>query len=497
MAENQRSSFLERLFVPVPVAPLVMVRILFGLTMLWWATRQINKDLIAYDFVTPGFHFKYYGFAWVQTLPETFMYGLFYLLVVLALFITVGFLYRLSIVLFFLGRTYLFLIDSAFFINHEYLACLMAFLLMFIPAHRAFSVDAWWKPRQLTAPTWTLWILRFQIGLVYFFGGVAKFDSEWLAGAPMLPMVKNLSGTALSPIAGQAWWPQFMAYSGLLLDLFIVPMLLWGRTRWVATLSLLAFHLTNATMFNITFFPWFMIGMIIVFFPARDVERAIHWLQGRQPAPRADEEPLPRTPARRLTLAFLGFYVALQLLLPLRPFCYAGDPDWTGLGARFSWHMMRKTHHGYAVFYVDIPGRPQLLRFVPTLNFIKTLPEGKRPPLELLLMNHQYNKMSMYPELLLQYSHHIASVLRERGVDAKVYVDAKVALNGRKLLPLVDPQVNLATQPLSPWKTPSWILPLSAPLPSLADMWWPESPELWRSVFQGSAQPITPGRSRP
>ena len=82
-------------------------------------------------------------------------------------------------------------------------------------------------------------------------------------------------------------------------------------------------------------------------------------------------------------------------------------------------------------------------------------------------------------------------------MDAKVYVDAKVALNGRKLLPLVDPQVDLATQPLSPWKTPSWILPLSAPLPSLADMWWPESPELWRTVFQGRAHPVTPDRSRP
>ena len=112
----------RRLLAPVDVAPLVLVRIVYGLTMLWWVHRQFDLELIRKYYVDPGFFFKFYGFAWVETLPERSMEVLVFSLGILAVFITVGFLYRISIVLFTLGRTYIFLIDASLFINHEYLA---------------------------------------------------------------------------------------------------------------------------------------------------------------------------------------------------------------------------------------------------------------------------------------------------------------------------------------------------------------------------------------
>ncbi|MDF2697959.1 MAG: Vitamin K-dependent gamma-carboxylase, partial [Labilithrix sp.] len=29
-------------------------------------------------------------------------------------------------------------------------------------------------------PAWVLWLVRFQIGLVYFYGGVGKLETDWL-----------------------------------------------------------------------------------------------------------------------------------------------------------------------------------------------------------------------------------------------------------------------------------------------------------------------------
>ena len=58
--------------------------------------------------------------------------------------------------------------------------CLLGLLLPFLPLHRAWSVDAHRNPRlrSQTVPTWVLWVLRAQIGLVYVFGGIAKLNAR-------------------------------------------------------------------------------------------------------------------------------------------------------------------------------------------------------------------------------------------------------------------------------------------------------------------------------
>ena len=47
--------------------------------------------------------------------------------------------------LFFLGFAYVQLVDVATYLNHYYLALLLAGLLAISPAGRAFSIDAWRK----------------------------------------------------------------------------------------------------------------------------------------------------------------------------------------------------------------------------------------------------------------------------------------------------------------------------------------------------------------
>ena len=81
-----------------------------------------------------------------------------------------------SAVLFCLGFTYLEFIDRTAYLNHYYLAGLIAGLLMFMPAQRQWSVDAWRRPERFlpTVPQWTIWLLRFQLVVVYVFAGLAR-----------------------------------------------------------------------------------------------------------------------------------------------------------------------------------------------------------------------------------------------------------------------------------------------------------------------------------
>jgi hypothetical protein len=73
----------------------------------------------------------------------------------LAAAIAAGMLYRVATVLFFLAFTYVFLLDQVCYLNHFYLVCLYSFLMIFVPAHRAFSVDASVVPAPRLAPAAT------------------------------------------------------------------------------------------------------------------------------------------------------------------------------------------------------------------------------------------------------------------------------------------------------------------------------------------------------
>ena len=139
-------------------------------------------------YVTPPFHFTYWGFEWVQPLGETGMHLLFFTLIVASLLIALGLFYRPAIVIFFLGFTYVELLDVTTYLNHYYFVSLVSLLLIFLPANRDYSLDARWGlvARRTQTPLWTLGILRFQMGLVYVFAGLAKLNADWLLRAEPL-----------------------------------------------------------------------------------------------------------------------------------------------------------------------------------------------------------------------------------------------------------------------------------------------------------------------
>src|SRR5262245_30392366 len=172
------------LFNPVDISFLVFFRIVFGGITLWEVYRYFTYGWISRYFVEPALTFTYYGFSWVKPWPGRGMYIHFFVLGVAAACVMVGFLYRFTAPIFFLAFTYFFLLDQTRYLNHFYLVSLISFLMCFLPAERAFSVDALLRKsiRSDVVPAWTLWLLRAQVGIPYFYGGIAKLNSDWIHG---------------------------------------------------------------------------------------------------------------------------------------------------------------------------------------------------------------------------------------------------------------------------------------------------------------------------
>ncbi|MBL8162217.1 MAG: HTTM domain-containing protein [Anaerolineae bacterium] len=427
------------LFEPVDIAPLVFFRVAFGAVMLWEVWRYFEHTRVERYYIEPTFFFPYFGFDWLHPLPGDGMIWLFYGLGLLSLAILLGIFYRVSMVMFWLGFTYVFLLDKAQYLNHFYLVSLISFLMIFIPAHRAASVDARWRPaiRASSAPTWSLWLLRGQMGIVYFYGGIAKINPDWLAGQPLR---KWLAERTDFPFIGQwfteEWMVYLFSYGGLLFDLFIVPLILWRRTRIPALVLALFFHLSNARLFNIGIFPWFAIAITLLYLPP-------HWFRwwGRTSSD-ATQSPA-YTSHRRWILAGIAFYGAVQVLLPLRHWLYPGDPSWTEEGHLYSWHMRLREKDGYINFFANDPANGTIWPITG----------------EAYLTARQFNEMTDNPQMILHFAHHLADQHQADHGDIGVHVWAMISLNSRAPQLLLDPTADLTAQ--SDTLLPAnWILPL-------------------------------------
>ncbi|GAB4151308.1 MAG: HTTM domain-containing protein [Planctomycetaceae bacterium] len=429
--------------------------------MLYEVFRYFANGWIRSHFIDPQFHFTYYGFGWVSPWPGNGMYWHFAALGILAMMIALGLFYRIATILFCLGFLYVFLLEQAYYLNHFYLVCLLSLIAIVLPANCAYSLDVLRRPelRRETVPAWTLWLLRFQIGVVYFFGGLAKLDSDWLDGAFIrIVFSKRPDFPILGPFFQEEWMVMAFVYGGLLLDLFIVPLLMWNRTRIPAYVLVILFHATNAQLFHIGIFPLFMVAASMLFFPADSLkpEQADEDASRKKTKRNHKRSELPskeRPPESRIQWAVITgllIYGAFQILMPLRHLLYPGNPNWTEEGHRFAWHMKLRAKSSECKFVaVDEQG-----------NAIDVA------TYEDILNEKQRRTMAGRPDMILQFAHFLTEKLQQAGHSGvKIYARSMVSLNGRKPQPMIDPNANLAAQNRN-LKHADWILPLITPLPS-------------------------------
>jgi hypothetical protein len=440
-----------RLSEPIPIGPIVYFRIVFGLAMCAWTTKAIADGWVERYFVAPVFHLKYPGFSWVGAWPGEWMHWHFYGLLAASIAVTLGLAYRLSALLVAVGFTHVLLIDKTLYQNHYYLICLLAWILVFLPAGRARSLDALVRPtiKSNTAPRWTLWLLRFQFAVPYFYGGIAKLEADWLRGQPMRASLAARSDAPLiGQFLGQEWSLWLIVYGGLLFDLLIVPVLLWHKTRPLAFVLVLAFHLTNAAAFDIGVFPWLMGLATVIFFPPELLQRYLRLDPVRDEVLSAESATPAATPLRRFGVIALGAYVAIQLLLPLRHFAYPGGVNWTEQGHYFAWHMMLRGKQSALRLYATDPAT------------------GRTGTIDLrnYLSEHQTARCARDPDMIYQLCQFIRQDLAKRGYSSvEIRVLSLVSLNGRKPQLLIDPSVDLAAAEPPGLGCP-WIMPLTEPL---------------------------------
>ncbi|MHA7100691.1 HTTM domain-containing protein [Roseivirga pacifica] len=444
----------ENLFAPVDISSIILFRIAFGGIMLWEVTRYFKYNWIYRYWVEPAFNFSYGPFNF-QPLPEQWMYLLWYALGTLAVFIAIGFLYRISTVLFFLGFTYTFLLEQGRYLNHFYLVVLISFILIFIPANRYFSIDAllWKSKKSALIESWCLWLVRFLIGVPYFFGAVAKINPDWLQGYPLKLW---LSGDTDFPIIGQFfteyWMILFMSYSGLLLDLLVVPALLFKRTRLPAYFIITLFHLMNAEMFSIGIFPWFMMLATTIYF-SPDWPRKLFNKLSPKPTQLGSQalaafNQLQNPKWHRFTTICLSSFVALQVFLPLRHWLIPGNVHWTEEGHRYSWHMKLRSKSGATQFFVRNNANGELI----TVNL-----DGYIEP-------WQINDMDGKPYMIWNFAQFLKEEYKLMGADVGVFVEAHASLNGRQYQRIIDRNVDLTTVSLPLFTYADWIIPLEVEL---------------------------------
>lgn len=440
-------------FTPVSSASLGVFRIGLGVILLIEMSRFLLNDWVRADFVTPALHFTYHGFAWVRPLPEPFMTGLFLTLGVCAAMITLGWQYRVAMPLFAVGFAYVFLIDKALYLNHFYLVILLSIVMCAVPAHRRYSVDAWRNPSLAAGvvPAWALWLLRAQIAIPYVYGGIAKFNGDWLAGQPLqLWMSRMTHLQALVPQFGTHELALVFCYGGLLLDLLVVPLLLWKRTRIFAFIAAVAFHLLNALMFKIGIFPWLMILATTLFLAPDWPERWWRQLPRRKSSNAlhpADRQAFAG-PWGRAALIALTFFFGVQVVLPLRHWLLPGKVDWTEAGARFSWRMMLNDKTSAVVFIAVDPS------------------SGEKSPIDIrrYLTPRQLDKMSYDPEMVREFAAFLGRKIEtEQGRKLEIHAIVFCTLNGRHPQLLVDPTIDLAAEPRA-WHPGRYVVPLTQPL---------------------------------
>jgi hypothetical protein len=440
---NSANNFL---YQKVSIAPLIIFRIIFGALLLFGALRFVSKGWVEQLYILPKFHFGYLGFEWVQKLPGNWMYLPFIIMIITAVMIIVGYFYRFAITLFFLCFTYVELIDKSYYLNHYYFVSLMCFILIWLPANRYFSLDVLRNKsiEQQHIAQWTIRLIQFQLGVVYFFAGIAKLNSDWLIeGQPLgIWLQAHHNIPFIGPLLQEKWVAIAFSWAGCLYDLFIVFFLLTARTRKFAYLFVVFFHLVTWYLFPIGVFPWVMIFSTLIFFSP---EFHVTVLSRIQQLFRKDKVSLlstvPETTfrSRRLVTMTLSIYILIQLLVPFRYVLYPGNLYWTEEGFRFSWRVMLMHKEGYALFY------------------LKDKKTGRQSEINnaKFLTRTQEDQMATQPDMILQYAqflkaHYQGQVLHYGDQkftieDPAIHAEIYVSLNNRLSQKFVDKKHDLTT----------------------------------------------------
>lgn len=420
---------------------LILFRMVFGLLITLEAWGAIATGWVRKVLIEPEFTFSFIGFEWLQPLPGNGMYYYFVVMGILGVMVMLGYKYRWAVTGYTLLWAGVYFMQKESYNNHYYLMLLLLFLMIFLPAHRRVSIDTKLRPtlRSNSMPRWCIGILIAQVFIVYTYAAIAKIYPDWLdATAPAVFMKGKADYWLIGGFLQLEWVHWAIAYTGILFDLLIVPLLLWRKTRLFGFGLSLFFHLFNSAVFQIGIFPYMSIAFALFFFSPKTLQK--RFLPRETYYDQAEVIP-PKYP--KIGITFFSLFLIVQLALPLRHWWIPEPVLWTEEGHRLSWRMMLRTKSGsVTVHVVD-----------------KNTGEKTRIDLYNRLTSKQRNGLATKPDFMWQFAQRLKKEYALQGHDVAVYISSRVSVNHRPMQPFIDSNVDLASQKWSHFKHHTWILP--------------------------------------
>jgi hypothetical protein len=303
-------------------------------------------------------------------------------------------------------------------------------------------VDVWLNPKLLSAtvPAWAVQLLRFQVGVVYLFAGLAKLNPDWLLSAqPMRMWLMARSDLPLiGPLLAEPWMPYASSWAAAGYDLTIPFFLMRARTRVWACVAVLCFHAMTSLLFPIGMFPWIMLAAATGFLPPEWARRALNRIGVTTPPPigssRTSSQPANSYMLAAPALSLILIYCLVQVLVPLRSWLYPQQGAWDIRGFNFAWRVMLVEKTGYAEFFA-----------VDAANG-----DRQRISLSHCITSRQQMMMSQDPHLLRA----MARYLSREYPHQEIHVSAFATLNGRASQKIVRDDVDLGAAQLENWIVP-------------------------------------------
>lgn len=427
-----------QLFKRIDNAPLIIFRIFFGLLLAAESFGAIATGWVRRVFVDAQFTFSHIGMEWLQPLPGNGMYFYFVVMGISGILVMLGYRYRLSLLTFTILWAGVYFMQKSSYNNHYYLLLLISIIMLFLPANQYASLDAKRNPsiKSLSMPQWCSWVMIAQIAILYFFATIAKFYPGWLDGSFTRLLFVNNPFAVIKQVVEHPSFHLFIAYSGILFDLLIVPLLLIRKTRSMAFFAAIFFHLFNAIFLHIGIFPFFALSFTVFFYPP-DFMRKIFFKR----KPILEETEINYETKPTLLWFFIPYFI-IQLALPIRHWFIPHDVLWTEEGHRLSWRMMLRSRQAITHFRIIDKETDDLILYDYRKN----------------LSDKQQNFVAANPDGIWQMAQIIKKEFADKNQDVSIFVDSQVSINGGMYQQFIDPNVDFATAKWNYFGHDEWIL---------------------------------------
>ena len=427
------------LFKAIDNSPLVVFRIFFGFLVACESFGAIFTGWVKRILIDPQVTFSFIGFEWLKPLPGFGMYFYFLAMGVFGLAIMLGYRYRIAIISYTLLWAGVYFMQKTAYNNHYYLLLLISFLLIFLPANSYASLDVRQNriKEENTMPYWISLLFIIQVAIVYVFASIAKFYPDWLDGTFTRNLLADSTNViTLKKLFLQKWFYLFIAYMGIIFDLLIVPLLLFKKTRMLALLASLTFHLFNAIFLEIGIFPFFALTFALFFYEPETIRSVFL----RRKTSIETDNGHSNYYGKKIVYFLIIPYLIIQLLLPLRHHFIEGDVLWTEEGHRLSWRMMLRERNGF----IHIR--------------IKDLKTGEESLYDYRknLTDKQIQNLATKPDFIWQYCQYIKKEFK--GKEIAIFIDCKNSINRKEYKTLIDPKFDMAKAKWDYFRHNEWLL---------------------------------------